>query len=398
MRQRGPGVVAFPLVLILSAACSPEGRPDGWAGTVDTLAGGAVRVHNPKAGIWDSASAWEVEETLRLGSVEGSGPEVFGDVRGVALDAYRRVYVLDRTRHAVQVFAPSGEHVRTLGGRGQGPGELSRAFGLAFGPDERLWIADVGNTRYTVYDTAGSYRNSYPRRLSGHSVPWPGKFTSDGLLYDLTLEVREADFRNVLVGYRVRGEELQRVDTTWVPPDPIPTERQQVRIQREGGTTAFGVPYAPRLEWWLGPAGHLWFGRSDRYRIVQRTLAGDTLRVVEREYEPVPVGDDDPRVEQFREQMEKRNIPVDGSRVPDERPAFESLRTGDRGYLWVEVHRRSEAEAMPVDVFDPEGRYLGSLALPFSSLSRTVLRGDRMCGTATGELDVERVVCVRIRR
>lgn len=251
-------------VALLVAACGPEGRPDGWGGTVDTLGGGAILVQNPEAELWDSASAWEVEETVRIGSVKGSGPDVFGNIRDLELDAYGRVYVLDRTRHAVQVFEPSGGHVRTLGGEGAGPGELSRAIGLAFSPDGRVWIADVGNSRYTVYDTTGSYRDAYPRRLSGHSVPWPGKITAGGRLYDVTLEVREGDFRRILVGYRLREGELRRADTTWVPPDPIPTDRQQVTIRRENATTAFGIPYAPRLEWWLDPAGHLWFGRSGR--------------------------------------------------------------------------------------------------------------------------------------
>lgn len=396
--RRAPRVAAVLFAGLLAAGCEPVERGNGWGGTVDTLPGGAVRVHSPAEGAWDSASAWQVEETLRIGSVQGGGPDVFGNVGDVALDGSGRVYALDRDRQVVEVFDRRGDHVRTLGGEGRGPGELSRAFGLAFGPEGRLWVADAGNSRYTVYDTAGRYEISFRRRLSGHVVPWPGTVTESGMLYDVDLEVREGDYRRILVGYRIRDRALERADTTWIPASPIPTDRRQVTVQRETGIMAFGIPYAPGLQWWLDRGGDLWFGRTDRYRIVRRTLAGDTLGIVEREYDPVPVGAEDPRVEQHLETLEERNVPRGESRIPEEKPAFRSIRTDDRGYLWVQVYSRSDGEGTPVDVFEPEGRYLGRLRLPFSTGRRTAFRGDTMCGTATGELDVERVVCVRVRR
>lgn len=392
-----PGTL-FAAALILSAGCGDEEGPARWQGTVDTLPGGAVVVGNPAAGVWDSASAWRLEEALRIGTAEGEGPDLFSRISDLELDALGRVYVLERSSRIVKVFDSSGDHLRNLGRKGGGPGEFGDPVGLAFGPEGRLWVSDPGNARFTVYDTAGTHAASYPRQVPGYSLPWPGKFTKAGVLYDVALRPGEDGLQRTLLGFRVTEDELLPADTVPVPPDPIPTEDKQWEFRNENGMMAIGIPRTPSLEWWLDPAGYLWFGRSDRYRVVQRSLGGDTARVVEREWEPVPVTDRDPVVRRRLRMLRERGLKPDVSRIPDVKPVFRALRADEGGNLWVEVSARSEnVREHPVDVFDPEGRYLGRIELPFA-LYRSAFRGDRVCGVDRDELGVERVTCYRIRR
>lgn len=75
----------------------------------------------------------------------------------------------------------------------------------------------------------------------------------------------------------------------------------------------------------------------------------------------------------------------------------------DERNLWVELEPEGEAvtdTTRMFDVFDPEGRYLGPVRMPFV-LRRSpepVVRGDFLYGVVFDELDVPYVVKARIVR
>lgn len=93
----------------------------------------------------------------------------------------------------------------------------------------------------------------------------------------------------------------------------------------------------PRLTFRLDPSGFLWFGNTGEYRLWQRTLAGDTLRVIEREHTPVPV------VSNEKDSMlrELARLPAMFQRereteIPNVKPAFERIHLTPDGYLIVQ--------------------------------------------------------------
>lgn len=141
-------------------------------------------------------------------------------------------------------------------------------------------------------------------------------------------------------------------------------------------------------------------GFSEEYRIVRRSLDGDTLLVVAKEYAPVPVADEE--VERFLGRLEERNISrnlVDTSRIPDVHPAYESFLV-ENGRLWVARPEAGDEPGVPFDVFDDEGRYLGVVRSPVGLREHApwVVRDDRLYAVAFDELDVPYVVRMRIER
>jgi hypothetical protein len=72
-------------------------------------------------------------------------------------------------------------------------------------------------------------------------------------------------------------------------------------------------------------------------------------------------------------------------------PAYRRFRVGADEHLWIEDYRRPGDETPVWQVFDPQGRLLGPVALPvgFDALD---FGADYVLGRTTDELDVERVL------
>lgn len=391
-----PPLLATPLLALL-AACGGDARPSagGWAGTLDTLPGGAVRVHSPAAGTWKQGEEWKLVEELRIGSAEADGPELFGAITGLEVDREGRIYVLESQAKEVRVFDARGVHVRTFGRKGGGPGEFEQPAGMMWDPQGRLWIVDQQNARFSLFDTAGVFLASH-RRPGGYSVfPWPGGMDSRGTLYDVASVPRE-DGRPSFTLVRMDAA-MQPADTFRLPEYQAATF--EVR-HANGNRMIAGVPFSPRLVWRRDPGGDVWVGTSDRYSIARVSFGGDTLRVVERDYEPVPVtaAEKDTAVKQLKWFTEQGGR-VDASRIPGEKPAYGGVYPDEAGYLWVFPSAPEAAEGTMIDVFDRDGRYLGQVrsGAELRVIDPFLVRGDRLYVVETDELDIPYVVRYRIQ-
>src|SRR5687767_6056328 len=90
-------IAPFLLVasLLSAASCSSDtSAAPGWTTSSDTSATGIVRVVNspPEAGI---NPTWSLDPEMRIGAVDGEGPDVFGQIKGIAPLADGGVAVLD---------------------------------------------------------------------------------------------------------------------------------------------------------------------------------------------------------------------------------------------------------------------------------------------------------------
>lgn len=88
---------------------------------------------------------------------------------GVAVGPDGRVFASDADGDRVRVFDPSGAEGASLGGPGDGPGQLDGPAGLDVAPDGRLLVADRGNARIVVFGADG--RAGGTIRLGGAAVP-----------------------------------------------------------------------------------------------------------------------------------------------------------------------------------------------------------------------------------
>jgi hypothetical protein len=130
-------------------------------------------------------------------------------------------------------------------------------------------------------------------------------------------------------------------------------------------------------------------------------MAGDTVRVISREYDHLPVTEADidaaiERLDWFTRQGGK----IDRTRFPSTKPALNTFFSDDVGRMWVSPVTDEEDTGRIWDVFDPDGRYLGQITLPFTLVRYPIplFRDGMIYGVTEDDLEVPYVVRARVER
>jgi hypothetical protein len=383
--------------LAVATACGGADGSTAWAGSMDTMPDGRVVVTNPAEGMWPAGPGWRVVEEIRIGAEDGTGPEVLGQISVLAEDAGGRIWALESGDQEFRVFGADGRFIRTVGRKGGGPGEMRQVSGVAETRDGHLMVVDMQGGRISVFDTAGSFLRGIP--LSGGFVisPWPGGVDSAGYFYNVIPRPVAGGFEWALLRY----------DSAMTPLDTLIPPRQMVRQQFEhrsgqGNMMSVSVPFTPSMAWRLTRAGDFWVIHTGTYELFRQSARGDTIRVVTKPFETMPVTSSEKdsalaRLKWFTDQGGK----VDRSRIPDVKPAVQGFQVGDDGYLWVNaIQSDTGSQRRVFEIFDPEGRFLGEVRLPFPLMSypAPILRRDRLIGVTQDDAGVPYIVRARIER
>jgi len=389
-RFRTPIIAAIACALSACAASDDRGAAP-WTGTMDTLPSGHVVVRNTATPIWPAGRGWKVVEELRIGSMEGDGPDVFGWIPSFEVDAAGRLWVLDGQAQELRVFSPTGAHVRTIGRKGGGPGEFAQAIHVDQGPDGLIRVMDPSNNRLSVFDTAGVYLGSKPALGGFIVIPWPGGYDHAGRYYTPVMSSGEFAVARLDTTFAV-------IDTLFPPRDPV---RREFFEHRSGNNSFMraSIPFRGGMLWRLSRRGTIWAMFTDEYRLFELSADGDTIRTITREYTPLPVTAADR--ERAREELEwftRQGGTIDLSKLPRTKPAATDFFTDDEGYVWVNRVTAAGPEGTEYDIFDPEGRFLGTVELPFplSSVPAPIIRGGVLYGVMQDELEVQYLVRARI--
>jgi DNA-binding beta-propeller fold protein YncE len=104
------------------------------------------------------------------------------DVAGaVAVDGQERVYVADYGNSRVQAFDADGRLLARWGGEGSGPGELLLPQGIAVGGGGEVYVSDTENHRVQVFDAGGRFLRAWGRMGAAvGALHWPGALAVDG--------------------------------------------------------------------------------------------------------------------------------------------------------------------------------------------------------------------------
>jgi sugar lactone lactonase YvrE len=387
MRSDHSAVIYGLLLTALLAGCGAGETARSVEVPMDTV-DGTVIVRNGATGVWGPGDAWTVSEILRIGTVEGEDWEQFGSLSGVGIGPGGEIAAIDFQAQHVRLFARDGTPLDRLGGPGAGPGEFDGPLAVAWDPQGRLWVVDGWNRRYTVFDQMGGVLKTIERPINPRTFRQRLVFSGDDAFLDET-SARTPDGRHALA--------IVRVDTTGAVLDTFPP----IVAPELGGTPIFPFPnalspYTPSLIHTVTGDGQLWFSDSDRYRLVQRTLGGDTVRVIETRHRETGLRRvDDQLIDQ---ELRRAGAAAAGRRFG--RQLVQGIHTLEDGHILVRIEAEPGEGARSLDIFDPWGRFLGSVPLDFAIDHRLspAFRGDTMIAVIRDELEVQYIVRAVIER
>ncbi len=380
MRPTVPGLILLSLL-----ACSgPESESGAPLAGPDAGADGAGPFAEPGPAV-DSLPA---EPSLSLGGATDVGPTQFAGVRSVVVTNDGRIWVADEQSQEIRVFAPTGSHLLTLGGRGDGPGEFQQ-LRLAPNPGSGPVTAVDGRVgRVTTYSLDGELRET--RRWVPRTLVRPLGIGETGAV----LAVTEPGIPIFEIAEGVTYQDTARV-LMWTD-----LEGAADTIARGMGLKfAWSGHLALRMPLTTQPGTAVWgddllIADPHRFRIdvVRAGVVIDSMGV----RRPPRPTDASVRADaaafreaNFSESAARSSIDLlDHPDLPPLLPGYDEVVVTADGGVWARIWRVDRYADAVWDRFDRDGRFIGSIRTP-PRFELHAVAGGVATGVQRDELGVE---------
>ncbi len=394
--------------ITVTSAC---GESDVPAGAVVRDSAGITIVDNSEIGPGD-LEAWALSPSpiLELGSLDGSKvAEQFNSIVGATRLRDGSVVIADGGSRELRFFDRSGTHQQTVGGSGEGPGELGRLFSLDRIHGDTLVANDwpVGNAAWFTADGAfrfNSMLGPYWPGLTGHFLP-------DGSL--LADTYGRSSYGNEIETWAVSGPDDYFRPTGWM-----------VRAFRDSTVDTLrsivGEEWFRRGVWrqdlWVQPlpfahntkvawsADRIFVGETERREIEALDYAGAITMLIRWDNDPVPVtGADRGQFESYSLDRARANRRahvrrwLDVISFPEVKPSFKEITTDRVGRLFVRNWDAFNSETVDWLVFRVDGHLTANLTVP-TDLELLEIGDDYVITLWKDELDVEFVRVYQLRK
>ena len=322
---------------------------------------------------------WALEETLRLGSVDGDGMLTY--VRDLAIGPDGRIYLL-QSWDPIRVFRPDGRPAGRIGRQGEGPGEWPSPLSHVGWRGDTLWVSHRLGTQFLSADGEEFRRVSFRIRLPAEGSHLnPGRPLPDGTF--LPYRTVNEDSRLFLKADRAA---LRRVSASGSIVDTLAMVERHLgpyALEHETDRYGWGVMISHPLGPWSGESwlpvaatpdgqaivliGEVRDDREDAsFDLLRIRFDGDTLLRRAVPYEPRPITRAEASVQRERmaDRLARGGSPWDTSNperkrrigrelisFPANYPPVRRILAGDDGSMWL----LREAWPDPADVWEIYG-------------------------------------------
>jgi hypothetical protein len=384
----------LPAVFLLATACAADsGSSQGDFVQRDSL--GITIYESRRLG-----PRVEATEELRIGAVDGPPETTFNRITDARLDRDGGLVVLDGGDHLIKLFDETGAPLRTMGGEGEGPAEFQAASNLALSGDT-LWVLDWRLRKVVRFHLNGALLDT--RRIE--FTPFQHGFATDF--------TPRSGGRFFIVGTtgcalpRGPNDNLWRlytIGTDGKVQDTLMRHEMANALSvyatsgQGGSCTNLPWPFEPAHTLAFDPRGGAFRSAGAAFEIIQLDTTLTRVRTIIRHAAPEhPVTATDRQA--FQDRLDARETTadlrravqhaVDSTGYPETWPAVTALRVGSPGTVWAQRAGPMEAEHQEWDVL-VDGRHARTVVLP-GTLRVTDVRGNRILGVLTDELDVQYV-------
>ena len=332
-------ILVFPLFVIFASCGKPEAK---WGGTIEE-ADGVTIVKNPKEPMYGE-DVFSLEEELSIGKVEGEEEYMFSRILDIDVDGDGRIYVAEGAYAHIRIFDESGKYLKSLGRKGQGPGEFQMPIYVQVTPQNEIMVHDYMAFRLSFFSMDGNYLRQISTAVTGNPFI-PLRMDSQGNLI-VTVSLGPPPTGGKLL--KLYDANLELVST-------IAEEERETRKMFDIGKPTWYCD--------VSPGDNIVWGDSKEYVLQILNHEGKRVKKITREYDPVEITEEDKkRFEQMYAGALKMGVKI---QFRSHFPAFDGIYVDDEERIFVKTYERIEDsdERYYFDVFDPEGKYLAKVPI-----------------------------------
>jgi hypothetical protein len=319
LKNKVISIVLFLSAIIMLVSCRPQKAE--WKGTIEEENGVTI-VKNPKEPMYGE-EVFSLEEELSIGEAEGKKEYMFSDIRDI------------------KVFNKNGEYLRTIGGKGQGPGELNYPTYISITHQNELMV-NAGNRSLSFFTLDGKHIKSLSTakiftgradiNSKGNIIIHSYKRVPPNTIYELKMYDSTLNF-------------ILTYGSCSIP----------------SGTIRESYPFRPFFWWQIANNDNIVYGYPKTYEIQILNSEGKVIKRILREYDPVEVTQEEK--EEYMKDYEKGHK----FHFPQYYSAYRWFILDDEGRIYVRTFEKIEdGNGYYNDIFDSKGRYLVKIALRFT--------------------------------
>lgn len=256
----------------------------------------------------------------------------------MAVDDAGRIYVLDWKEIHVKTFDQNGTYIRTIGKKGQGPGEFILPLSVLITHRNELAVNDY-RSRLAIFSLDGEFKKNIQIAKSGLSSV---DIDSEGNIVGRAI-VREEE--NPRYELKKLDSELNYLHS--LGSSPLPS------ASRDGFN-----PFGGIISFRIDNYDQIICGYPENYEIKIYDREGNLKRKIMKDYDPVEITD-----EEIKEATENTPPELKVS-IPKYHMAYSWFTVDDEGRIYVMTNKQvDEGEGYYYDVFDPEGKFIVKIPL-----------------------------------
>ena len=348
-----------------------------WEGSVKVVEGVKI-IMNPENPMYPG-NIFNLEEELSIESNNTNSQEMFQTIVSLAVDDKGNIFVLDKKAADIKVFDKDGRFMKTIGRRGQGPGEFGAPESSAITKENELYVYDSVRMAVLHFDATGEFKRTLPVKFPFFEGP---KVTTKG---------------EIIVSHGVLGEktvfELKKFDSEMNPILTFST----IPIERPPKVHVFVYYTASDLKWDVSPRGEIVWGvmTTPEYELFIHDEDGKQIRKIKKKFTPIRLSK-----EEYKKLMKKwfGRIPAAGKWdliIPSHYPPFQGFFIDDEGRILVKRFVEVERDDRHFfDVFDEEGRFIACITLD-TKFRFGVFKNKRLYSIEMDDEGNQRVTCYK---
>lgn len=352
-------ILLFPFIVVLSVVVASPAFAGEWTGT-STVVDGVDHVMNP-ADAMEASLTVPLNERWRRGESD-TEEVIFALLDDIAVADDGTIYVLDSQLNEVQVFAPNGEYIRSIGREGEGPGEFTFPRSVMVMPDGLIGVVQSMPGKIVQLTPEGDAAGNYPMPETDGMFGIQDAQVAGGHVF---LHMRSTVFDNSSQSAQ-DSESIVRL----APDGKVDATMAHSERETDFTNLVFDEKKLQPISDWAGASdGTVYIaGSFDEYTIDVWNPQGRQVRTIEREFEP--------RV-RTKEEREHRgpliristgegDLKTKVVRSETDRAVLEIFPRDD-GSVWVlnprGAYDTAKGELCVLDEFDAQGRFVRQLHL-----------------------------------